>query len=175
MTQHRGVSQTPALGSASGIPLNTSRDGDSTTSLGSPFQCLIALSVKNFLLMSKLNFPWCTLRLCPPILSETSQLFVPRAPLGPGGQGADPWEKGQCERGAVVPLLEGSWAGGSGCHEESCSPGPCRELPSEGSRQSSLDPGGHPARVTRSSARSPSEAGMDRGSAATAIEPVRAP
>jgi len=28
--------------------LNTSRDGDSTTSLGSLFQCLTTLSVKNF-------------------------------------------------------------------------------------------------------------------------------
>ena len=28
--------------------LNTSRDGDSTTSLGSPFQCLTALNIKNF-------------------------------------------------------------------------------------------------------------------------------
>ena len=38
--------------------LNTSRDGDSTTSLGSLFQCLITLSVKKFFLISNLNFPW---------------------------------------------------------------------------------------------------------------------
>jgi len=33
--------------------LNTSRDGDSTTFLGSLFQCLTALSVKKFFLISK--------------------------------------------------------------------------------------------------------------------------
>ncbi|XP_064022172.1 fibrinogen-like protein 1-like protein isoform X1 [Pogoniulus pusillus] len=42
--------------------LNTSRNGDSTTSLGSLFQCLKALLVKKFLLTSSLNFPWCNLR-----------------------------------------------------------------------------------------------------------------
>jgi len=35
--------------------LSTSRDGDSTTSLGSLFQCLTTLSVKKFLLISSLN------------------------------------------------------------------------------------------------------------------------
>ena len=34
---------------------NTSRDGDSTTSLGSLFQCLTTLSLKNFFLISNLN------------------------------------------------------------------------------------------------------------------------
>ena len=38
--------------------LNTSRDGDSTTSLGSPFQCLTTLPVKKFFLISSLNLPW---------------------------------------------------------------------------------------------------------------------
>lgn len=47
--------------------LNTSRDGDSATSLGGPFQCLIILSVKNFLI-SILDLLWCRLRLCPLIL-----------------------------------------------------------------------------------------------------------
>jgi len=37
--------------------LNTSRDGDSTTSPGSLFQCLTALSVKNFFLISDLHLP----------------------------------------------------------------------------------------------------------------------
>jgi len=37
--------------------LNTSRDGDSTTSLGSLFQCLTTLSVKKFFLISNLNLP----------------------------------------------------------------------------------------------------------------------
>uniref|UniRef100_A0A8C3PSA2 Arachidonate--CoA ligase n=1 Tax=Calidris pygmaea TaxID=425635 RepID=A0A8C3PSA2_9CHAR len=36
--------------------LNTSRDGASTTSLGSPFQCLITLSVETFFLISNLEF-----------------------------------------------------------------------------------------------------------------------
>jgi len=37
--------------------LNTSRDGDSTTSLGSLFQCLTTLSVKKFFLISNLKLP----------------------------------------------------------------------------------------------------------------------
>ncbi|KAK4816523.1 hypothetical protein QYF61_017623 [Mycteria americana] len=37
-------------------------DDDSTTSLGSLFQCLITLSVKTFFLISNLNLPWCNLR-----------------------------------------------------------------------------------------------------------------
>ncbi|KAK4815219.1 hypothetical protein QYF61_022866 [Mycteria americana] len=42
---------TMSLSTSSKRPLNTSRDGDSTTSLGSLFQCLITLSVKkNFLI-----------------------------------------------------------------------------------------------------------------------------
>ena len=36
---------------------NTSRDGDSTTSLGSLFQCFTTLSVKKFFLISNLNLP----------------------------------------------------------------------------------------------------------------------
>ena len=41
--------------------LNTSRDGDSTTSLRSLFQCLTTLSVKEFFLTSNLKLPWCNL------------------------------------------------------------------------------------------------------------------
>jgi len=37
--------------------LNTSRGGDSTTSLGSPFQLLTALLEKKFFLMSNLRCP----------------------------------------------------------------------------------------------------------------------
>ena len=48
--------------------LNTSRDGDSPTSPGRRFQYFITLTVKNFFLTSKLNFPWCSLRLCPLVL-----------------------------------------------------------------------------------------------------------
>ena len=42
--------------------LNTSRDGESTASLGSLFQCLTTLSVKTFFLISSLNLPWRNLR-----------------------------------------------------------------------------------------------------------------
>ena len=48
--------------------LNTSRDGDSTTSLGSLFQCFISLSVMKFFRISNLNLPWCNLRLLPLVL-----------------------------------------------------------------------------------------------------------
>ncbi|KAK4832220.1 hypothetical protein QYF61_021067, partial [Mycteria americana] len=49
--------------------LNTSRDGNSTTSLGSLFQCLTTLSVNKFFLISNLNPPWCNLRPFPLVLS----------------------------------------------------------------------------------------------------------
>jgi len=39
------------------IFLNTSKDGDSVTSLGSLFQRLTTLSVKKFFLISNLNLP----------------------------------------------------------------------------------------------------------------------
>ncbi|KAK4830710.1 hypothetical protein QYF61_012970 [Mycteria americana] len=57
------------LGTTSTYLLNTSRDGDSTTSLGSLFQCLITLSVKKFSLISSLNLPWRNLRPFPLVLS----------------------------------------------------------------------------------------------------------
>ena len=41
---------------------NTSRDGDSTTSLGSLLQCLTTLSVYKFFVISNLNLPWRNLR-----------------------------------------------------------------------------------------------------------------
>lgn len=43
---------------------NTSRDGDSTSALGSLFLCLTSLSVKKFLLTFSLNLPCHNLRLC---------------------------------------------------------------------------------------------------------------
>jgi len=46
------------------------QDGDSTTSLGSLFQCL-TLSVK-FFLISNLNLPWCNLRPFPLVLSPVT-------------------------------------------------------------------------------------------------------
>ena len=50
--------------------LNTSRDGDSTTSLESLFQCLTTLSVKKFFLIFNLKLPWRNLRPFPLILSQ---------------------------------------------------------------------------------------------------------
>jgi len=52
--------------------LNTSRDSDSTTTLGSPFQCFTTLSVKKCFLISNLNLPWHNLRPFPLILSPVS-------------------------------------------------------------------------------------------------------
>ncbi|KAK4831181.1 LOW QUALITY PROTEIN: hypothetical protein QYF61_015913 [Mycteria americana] len=49
--------------------LGAARDGDSTTSLGSLFQCLTTLSVKKFFLISSLNLPWHNLRPFPLVLS----------------------------------------------------------------------------------------------------------
>jgi len=49
--------------------LNTSRDGDSTTSLGSLFQCLTTLWTKILFLISSLNLPWHNLRPFPLVLS----------------------------------------------------------------------------------------------------------
>ena len=46
-----------SLSTASTHFLNTFRDGDSTTYLGSPFQCLIALSEKKFFLVSNMYLP----------------------------------------------------------------------------------------------------------------------
>lgn len=47
--------------------LNTSRDGDSATSLDQPVPILTTLSVKKSFLTSSLNLSWCNLR-CPHIL-----------------------------------------------------------------------------------------------------------
>jgi len=46
------------------LTLNVSRDGTSTTSLGSAFQCLTTLIVKNFF-MSSLNLPSFSLKSLP--------------------------------------------------------------------------------------------------------------
>ena len=62
--------------------LNTSRDGDSTTALGSLFQCLTTLSVKKFFLISNLNLPWCNLKPFPLVLSLATSIE-----WGPGRQG----------------------------------------------------------------------------------------
>jgi len=52
--------------------LNTSRDGHSTTSLGTPCQCLTTLSVKKCFLIFNLNLPWHNLRPFPLILSPVT-------------------------------------------------------------------------------------------------------
>jgi len=49
--------------------LNTSRGGDSAISLGSPFQHLITLPEKNFLLTSNLRITWHNLKPLPLVLS----------------------------------------------------------------------------------------------------------
>ena len=51
------------------MALSTPRDGASTTSMGSLFQSLTTLRVKNFLLISNLNLPSFSLKPFPPILS----------------------------------------------------------------------------------------------------------
>ena len=54
--------------------LNTSRDADSITSLGSLFQFLTTLSAKKFFLLFNLNLPWHNLRpfllILSPVTSE---------------------------------------------------------------------------------------------------------
>lgn len=71
--------------------LNTSRDSDSTTSLGSLLQYLITLSEKKFILIPNLNFPWHNLRPFSLILSVTWEemrilLFYSLLSGGCGGQ-----------------------------------------------------------------------------------------
>ena len=66
------------LSATSTCLLNTSRDGDSTTSLGSLFQCWTTLSVKKFFLISSLNLPWCNLRPFALVLSQASGTECPR-------------------------------------------------------------------------------------------------
>ena len=60
--------------------LNTARDGDPTTSLGSPFQCLTTLSVKKSFLIANLNLPLHNLRPFPLVLSPVTNENRP-APL----------------------------------------------------------------------------------------------
>jgi len=61
--------------------LNISRDGATTTSLGSPFQCLITLLEKKFLLISNLNLSWLNLRPFPLLLSLVMQEKRPTSTL----------------------------------------------------------------------------------------------
>ena len=52
--------------------LKVSRDGASTTSLGSLFQCFMTLTLKDFFLISKLNLPYFSLK--PLVLSQQTLL-----------------------------------------------------------------------------------------------------
>ena len=73
-----------SLNTTSKRSLNTTRVGDSTTSLGSPFQCLTTLSEKHYFLTSSLNLPWrrldvrkyyfFTLNRCPQLFSSSPRL-----------------------------------------------------------------------------------------------------
>jgi len=54
-----------SISATSPVFLNTSKDGDSTTSLGSPFQHLTTLWEKKFFLISNLSLPWCNFRPSP--------------------------------------------------------------------------------------------------------------
>ncbi|KAJ7426763.1 hypothetical protein WISP_12835 [Willisornis vidua] len=62
------VSQTRALSATSSLSLNTSRDSDCITSLGSLSQSLNNLSGKKFFLMSNPKLLWHSFRLCPLVL-----------------------------------------------------------------------------------------------------------
>lgn len=68
MAQHHHVGQTRALSATFRLSLKTSRNGDSTTSLGCLFQCLITPSGKKFFLMSQPKPPLAQLRPYPPVL-----------------------------------------------------------------------------------------------------------
>ena len=58
---------------------NTSRDGNSTMSLGSLFQCLTTLLEKKFFLTSNLNLPWRNRLEClrKPNLASFQETFLP--------------------------------------------------------------------------------------------------
>ena len=56
--------------------LNTSRDSDSTTSLGSPFQCLTILLENRFFQISNLNLPWGNTRTVPLVLVLTVSVIL---------------------------------------------------------------------------------------------------
>lgn len=58
-----------SLSTTSQYLLNISRDENSTTSMGSQYQCVTTLSMKKFLLTSNLSLHWCNVRPFPHILS----------------------------------------------------------------------------------------------------------
>jgi len=64
-TPFRSSPVTISLSTTSSCFLNTSRDGDPTTSLGNPFQCLTTPSVQKLFPISNVNLLWCNWRLFP--------------------------------------------------------------------------------------------------------------
>lgn len=74
MIQHYLVIQTMAPSTTFSLSLNTFGVSDSSTSLGSPFQCLVTLSVKKLPLLSNLNT--LSLSLCPLVLGEEIDLHL---------------------------------------------------------------------------------------------------
>jgi len=104
------------------------QDGDSTTSLGSLFQCLTTFSVKKFFLIFSLNLPWCNLMHQDQTLSGcTSFLFCPAlnftlVHLVRKLEDPNTWTIACCSHSlpdrVMLPLLHSaSWDGT--CHKES--------------------------------------------------------
>jgi len=89
------------LGTTSKCFLNTSRDGDSTTSLATLFQCLITPSEKKFFQISNMNLPWGNLRPLSLILS-----------LLPGRKGKSPPRYNLLSRSCREGCREGSFSEG---------------------------------------------------------------
>lgn len=88
--------------------LSTSRDCDSTTALGSHFQCITTTSIWEFFRISHLNFPWCNLRRFPLIPSLGEEFFrVLESSYGSTEQLPGPLTWGQ----AGNPCLDGTTAG----------------------------------------------------------------
>ncbi|NXD71520.1 TRPC1 protein, partial [Eolophus roseicapillus] len=71
-----GPLQTMSPKALSNLALNTARDGAFTISLGSLFQWLTTLTVKNFLLISNLNFPCFSLNPLPLIYPTPISVFA---------------------------------------------------------------------------------------------------
>jgi len=65
--------------------LNPCTDGDSSTALGSLFQCLTTLSAKKFFLIANLNLPWHNLR---PLPRNLLEMGTPNS--APTAAGAEP-------------------------------------------------------------------------------------
>lgn len=84
-----------------------SRDGDSTTSLGSPFQCLRTLSAKKLSLLPNLTLPWCRLRPSPLVLRS----FPPRWRSGLSRRGSLRRDPRLSTGNSVPPVACGSLAG----------------------------------------------------------------